>query len=401
MSNYNFLNKVFILSIAILLFCGINVLGKIGIHVEFVDAPSWQKILPSVYIVCPLFFYTLHVNRGLVYNREERNLIILFFLMSISLFIKGNSGFIGILNCNFFPIFICYISSFIFRKCPYYKGKFLNLILVFFVVECCLSILERILNVDFFPFLGTGDGIIGYASEVNEGFRSTALQNHPLQNALCVSVVMAYVLCSKMKVNKKLALFFLGYLAILCFNTRSSIVLWGVFFLIYLVFNLKKYKGNSRVSLILVAIGGAFAMVYLILNYGLADRLIKNGLLDESSAGQRLQLLDVFKYISWNDLLFGISSFQQQRALDFVNVGIVENPWVVIAFSHGIIVLGVMIYLYYKLFKRLFRMYNFFDTIFICFTFLIIASTNNSLVTPGAYLPLFILCSYIFSPKLK
>ena len=142
-------------------------------------------------------------------------------------------------------------------------------------------------------------------------------------------------------------------------------------------------------------------MIYLILNYGLADRLIKNGLLDESSAGQRLQLFDVFNFLSWNDWLFGISSIKQQRVLDFVNVGIIENPWLVIAFSHGIIVLTMMIFLYFRLFKRLFKEYKLFDKLFICFTFLIIASTNNSLVTPGAYLPLFLLCSYLFSPKYK
>ena len=98
-------------------------------------------------------------------------------------------------------------------------------------------------------------------------------------------------------------------------------------------------------------------------------------------------------------MLLGLESDKLENSLDILNVGIVENPWLAILFSHGLIVLIFMIILFYQLFKRLFICYTKFNKLYLSFTFLIIASTNNSLVTPGAYLPLFIICSYIFSEK--
>lgn len=394
--------KIYYFAIILLLFLGINVLAKIGIFVEFDSAPVWQKILPSAYLIIPIGIYALITCKSVTSYKCECHLLFLFLFMLLSLYVKGSAGYIGIINCNVFPVALSIVTCFYLSTNSLSRCKILyKIVISFYLIECSLSVFERIFEINIFPFLGSGTASILSYSSFMDGFRSTALQNHPLQNSLCVSILMAFILCSNIKIKKKLSLFFLGYLAILCFNTRGSIVLWGVFFLVYLLFNLKKYKGNSRLTLIFVTVVGVLAMIYLILNYGLADRLIKNGLLDESSAGQRLQLFDVFNFLSWNDWLFGISSIKQQRVLDFVNVGIVENPWLVIAFSHGIIVLTMMIFLYFRLFKRLFKEYKLFDKLFICFTFLIIASTNNSLVTPGAYLPLFLLCSYLFSPKYK
>lgn len=394
--------KIYYFAIILLLFLGINVLAKIGIFVEFDSAPMWQKILPSAYLIIPISIYALLTCKSVTSYKCECHLLFLFLFMLFSLYIKGSAGYIGVINCNVFPVALSIVTCFYLSTKSLSRCKVLyKIVIVFYLIECMLSVFERIFEINIFPFLGSGTASILSYSSFMDGFRSTALQNHPLQNSLCVSILMAFILCSNIKIKKKLSLFFLGYLAILCFNTRGSIVLWGVFFIIYLLFNLKKYKGNSRLTLIFVTVVGVLAMIYLILNYGLADRLIKNGLLDESSAGQRLQLFDVFNFLSWNDWLFGISSIKQQRVLDFVNVGIIENPWLVIAFSHGIIVLTMMIFLYFRLFKRLFKEYKLFDKLFICFTFLIIASTNNSLVTPGAYLPLFLLCSYLFSPKYK
>ena len=364
-----FFLKIYYLAIILLLFLGINVLAKFGIFVEFDNAPIWQKILPSAYLLIPISICALINSKTVTFYKCEYHLHFLFLFMLLSLYVKGNAGYIGVINCNVFPVTLSIVTYFFLSSRTLSRCKTLyQIVMSFYLLECALSIFERIFGMNIFPFLGSGTANILNYSSFMEGFRSTALQNHPLQNSLCVSVVMAYVLCSNMNVKKKLSLFFLGYLAILCFNTRGSIVLWGFFFIVYLLFNLKKYKGSSRLSLILVAVIGAFIMACLILNYGLADRLIKNGLLDESSAGQRLQLLDIFNYISLKDLLFGISSNQQQKLLDFVNVGIVENPWLVIAFVHGIIILLIMIYLYYKLFKRLFREYCLFDKLFIIFS---------------------------------
>ena len=132
---------------------------------------------------------------------------------------------------------------------------------------------------------------------------------------------------------------------------------------------------------------------------GFGERLINYGLFDESSAGQRLLLLDIFKSYSIWDFTFGTDIKKLNNTLELLNIGIIENPWFAILFTHGLITLILIIVLFGKLFKRLFLHYTKFNKTFIILTFLLIASMNNSLVTPGAYLPLFILCAYIYSNK--
>lgn len=391
------MKPLYLLAVFILFFVGINVLGALGIHVEFTTAPIWHKILPSTYLILIVFAFYL-AKYGFRSHAEEKNLFILFFCMLVLLLIRGAGGYIGVLNCFIMPVAFSYTTSIVIKRYPSVKKKLRRIVLMFFLIECSLAIIEKILGINVFPFLGTNE-TTGYVNEINTGFRSTALQNHPLQNALCVSIVMAFILCSDYKLIKKFILFFFGYIALLCFNTRGSIVLWAIFFAIYILKNYHKYRLPEKIGIILLVITFVSILISLIINYGFGERLLNFGLLDESSAGQRILIFGVFNIYSLSDMLLGLESDKLENSLDILNVGIVENPWLAILFSHGLIVLIFMVILFYQLFKRLFICYTKFNKLYLSFTFLIIASTNNSLVTPGAYLPLFIICSYIFSEK--
>lgn len=389
--------RFYTVSLVLLLFIGINVLGTLGIHVESSESPFWQKILPSAYLTFALFFFTVIRSGGFTKeNKEEKWLIILFICMIISLFVRHVKGYIGVINCYFFPICFSYVTYYILKRNPHFIKRLKRIVIYFFIIECCLAIFEYIIKYNFFEF-GISNDNISFVNEINSSFRSTSLQNHPLQNSLCVSVVMSYILCSNYNLKFKMVLFTLGYIAILCFNTRSTIVIWGILFAIYILRNFLHFSSKERLYVTIYVICGLCIVSYLIYHLGFGERLIKNGLFDESSAGQRILLLQIFNSYSIFDFAFGTNMDILYNRLELLNIGIIESPWFNILFTHGLIVLILLIVLFGRLFKRLFINYNRFAKTYIIFSFLLIASMNNSLVTPGAYLSLFILCSYIYS----
>lgn len=78
------------------------------------------------------------------------------------------------------------------------KGKVQNIILDFFIIECFLAIIEKVLNFNLFPLVSNGS----ISDWTWEGFRSTAFQSHPLSNALIVSTLMNFILCSSLPMKK-------------------------------------------------------------------------------------------------------------------------------------------------------------------------------------------------------
>lgn len=398
MKNHN----LYLLSIIIILFFGINVLGHFGIYVEHNSSQSWQKILPAAYISLYLFVISLIQNGYNSKCKEERNLLIIFIIMIISIYIRNSLGYIGIINCYIYPVVISYLTYTYSNKRIniQFTKKVKSIILFFFIVECSLAILERIVGINIFPFTGIGSNTLyDHFYNIDSEFRSTSLQNHPLQNALCITVILAYILCSNFNIKAKILFFLLGYTALLCFNTRSSIIAWGVLFIVYFFKEFKSLKNRQRVTLLLFVVLGCLVLAALILNSGFGDRLLAMGIYDENSASQRVTVFNIFNKYSLKEFIFGVNREDIQKMLDYVNVGILENYWLSILFSHGIIILIAITILYYKLFKRLFKRYSTFNKVFIIGSFILISSTNNSLVTPGAYMVLFILCSYIFQEE--
>lgn len=104
--------KIYYFAIILLLFLGINVLAKIGVFVEFDSAPVWQKILPSAYLIIPIGIYALITCKSVTSYKCECHLLFLFLFMLLSLYVKGSAGYIGIINCNVFPVALSIVSCF-------------------------------------------------------------------------------------------------------------------------------------------------------------------------------------------------------------------------------------------------------------------------------------------------
>ncbi len=218
---------LYLLSIFLLLFIGNNVLIYFGI----VPTSVITTILPSFYLLCLVLLKNRLSPLEKSETKKEEYVLcgVIAFLFVSQIYMKS-SGFVGaLINMLLLPIFFSYLFP---TNNEIFQAKVRKLIVSFYCIDSLWSIGERIIGRNIFPFTNSqnADNII-YSLE---GFRSTALQDHPLNNALCLTAIVVFILTtSYFSLKKKLLLFAIGYCAILCFNTRSSMILWAAMFLLF------------------------------------------------------------------------------------------------------------------------------------------------------------------------
>jgi hypothetical protein len=135
-------------------------------------------------------------------------------------------------------------------------------------------------------------------------------------------------------------------------------------------------------------------MSKLIIDYGIGGRLVNKFILDGSS-NTRLNVMDAFKYIKRDDLLFGDGS-NYLIIMKKLAAGGIENSYVVFIIQYGIFMTLILIVLYHNLISRFLNRYSLYGKFIILCSFLFLGSTNNGLASsiPWGF---FILCFYSFT----
>lgn len=273
-------------------------------------------------------------------------------------------------------------------------------LLVFYVVECGISILEFIMRDHLFGWVEPT-----YAKEIlsfgkSEEFRSVALMGAPLNNALVVTVMMLfYLFGQEFPMRKKIILWLFGLTAVFCFNARMAIVINLLGMLCFVakgVFG-KRSEGREKYIFLFVV---TCIVVFILYSYGFGGRLWRIGnLAKDSSIEVRLRL---FKYIAkgdWTDYLWGSSSSRLQKEMGTsIRVKIIENFWLQHVFRFGLIATIYFTVFYFRLCGSLLRSYPRFEKIMISSLFLVLCLSNLSIASQFAPLFLFLLCAYAYSP---
>ncbi len=394
--NYRF-RYVFFFVIACTIFVGTSIWHAFGWRTGSPSAASYQQLLPQFYFV--LLLVGISNKENILKTRlEEVQILLTIAALIFTMVLIGNTGSLsGIPNGLMLPALI----SLIIRGMPIQTVRKIRPWVIGFVIfNSLFAVAERLLFVNFFPFTGseTGGGVI------DGTFRSSALQNHPLNNALMTSTIMSFLLWDKsLPLLKKYGAICLGFVSLLCFNTRSSIVLWGailgVHFIGVLLSNKKRVKKAKPVLILGMAVA-VTALMYLLFVAGWGNRLLEIDLSDDSSAAARLEVWAIFDYYSLNDFLFGTSADSFGRVLDRIGMARVENYWLIFIVRYGVIFTALLTFMYVRLFRRLFSGYKTIQVLFITGVFLLLSSTNNSLAFSEQPLSVFIICCYVFSPKL-
>ena len=402
------MKKILYIAIILILALGPTVLNYFGWRIGFANAPFYQKAHPAFWLLFLLLINNLlfRFNNLVGLTRSENLVLLTCFLIMLTMAAFGFDAGLSIFpNSILLPIFLSMNLTLALDHSPFETSSNIrNILVALFITNSCIAIVERVIGTNFFPFtlvLG-GDDLTMEYDDISE-FRSTALLGHPLSNALCTTIVMSFILISKMPEGRKYMLFMLGYIAILCFNTRSSILAWGGFIAIYMANKIwdKEYAIRKKVGMIIIGILGMLAVVYLIFNTGLGGRLLNTDLLDNSGSA-RLDIFNIFQNYELKAFLFGgVSPEQMLKMAESVGLGHIENYWLIFTFRFGIIYTLLLSYGFYKLFQKYLSPYPLFERSFVLIPFLLISSTNNSLATGVPAIAIFFLCCISFDPQFE
>lgn len=372
------------IGVFLFIFLSTPVAAKIGIT----KVGSFSSI-----ILVTLFFAKFFAdteNKLLSIFRAEFNIIIAGFFILVMKIVLGQ---LEQTNQVIFLIIVpMFISVLLGTQTNDNRRMIQVLILFFFVLECSLAIYERITLNIVFPSSNESDIFL----IKDWAFRSTSFLGHPLNNALCVSVIMGFILCSNIKSIHKISYLMLGFVSLLCFNARAAVLIWMFLLTVHIVkiiFDIKT-KQRARIFLGFFLIFLFYSVSKLILDYGIGSRVAKEAILD-GSANTRLNVFDSFKYINKEDLIFGDAS-NYLIVMKKLAAGGIENSYIVLIVDFGIFMTLILILLYHKLISRFLNNYSLYDKLIIVCSFLLLGSSNNGLASSVPW-GFFILCFYAFT----
>lgn len=375
---------LYYISIFVLLFCGANVLHVLGWNIDYYAAPAYQKIRPEFY----LLFICLLKNKVYKISNTEKDLLFFTIFVFIYWIISGQfSGFAVLINTICIPVIISCLALKLDAK---QIKQIMFLILAFYIINSTLAISERFLNYNLFPYYTGGETLVVSHDDLLS-FRSTALRNHPLGNALLISTISAFTIISnKLSLFKRISLFILGYTAIMCFNARACMIIVPILLFLYIAYNIsiKNVLQISKFKLIV-----SFTLFIIIGLYlfgqGWGGRLLEKGNLNDSSVEARLILYEKFFSMDFTLFLFGMSN---EAISSLIRMAHIESYWLLYLCRFGIFILLYYLYLFYKLLKQWMKGFPLANRIFVVLVLLLLSSTNNSIYSGDPVIAVFILC---------
>lgn len=378
-----------------LLFVGVNILTYLDQNVY-----SFQASILGVSLIA------LSANKQ-YWSSNSKYVVFLLYVFFLSiykiLFVKDEGTLTTQLSLLGAPLLI---GSFVqFNESPNAQTRsfwiFVFRIFIYaFIFETCLAIYERIMGYNVFGWASDSASTLSLTGA--EDYRSTGIYGHPLYNSLMVSTAMAFVLISPLKSKYKFPLWILGFVAVLCFNTRGSIVGNAVLMITYIIYNIllnKTMSASTKRNITFAGVVIFVASFYLFAVIGLGGRLASMGLFDDSSAQVRVDIWSVFDNFDFSYFLTGLSNEQIESMMFLLGLQATENFWLDWFFRLGIIFFFPFVFLLFRFLISELRNYSLFEKLFVSGSFLLLASTNNSLSTQFLALFYFFLLIRLFNPK--
>ncbi|MGH6737156.1 MAG: VpsF family polysaccharide biosynthesis protein [Methyloceanibacter sp.] len=265
------------------------------------------------------------------------------------------------------------------------RRRRLTAFIIYFVTfNAIIGIVERIAGLNLL-FVDLNDAL---------HFRATALLGHPLENAFVTSSMMFVAVAMPWPAWRKFLVLSICMAGILAFGARSSFavtILLGITATVF--FGTRALlRGDMRFSTLVaapwIALVAFVAGTALTLGTVLGERIVKLAKFDQS-AQARVDTFKVFDYLGPNELLYGVDFAELNFMLDINNdVKIIENCWIAI-----LLLLGAVLFVLFAV-----SLLGFLRSIargrgavagFAVLSFLIVASTSNSLSTKSPSLALF------------
>ena len=361
--------------------------------------------LVFLYIILIAVLYLPSISRSLL-KRDHRievavflcSALLVIFKMSVSqYYLKDVFGFI------IYPLLLVLI----FEQMNMRGRSILrSVVLTFFIAECVLAIIERTFRTNFFSQQLLEEMLEYYNTEAVFSFRSTAFLGHSLRNAFIVATGMGFIALDKtIRLEWRILLVLLGFLAQLCFNGRAAIIIVSLTLIPYLLI---EYYNKFHFNIFTFAVSIVFliGLWSFLTDTSWGGRLFNNEFTDGSGQA-RLLALSFYRYISNTELLTGGPDLYHRVAESLGTSG-VENGVVCWILNYGLpftlLLLPLMIALHLNKLKVYDRML---DRWIIMILFYGIGISNPNLAQqPGwSYWVLFYFAfspgSYVPRPKLS
>lgn len=363
--------RIYLLAFFFLAFVGTNILTAYG----FWGNSFWSTINPALYILIVSTILSGGLHAKLVVNKHCIYLFVSFLIVVLGKIVSSTGGAWPTPICFFLiPFFFCFLLD---EKDNNMRDSILKLLISFFIIDCVWGICEKITMVNVFPQVH-GGYVMHY--DTAESFRSSGLQGSALTNSLCLTAIYLVVLISRLKNKYKLILFGLGYISLMCYNTRTSMILWPVVLVLYYLF-ISKYNAAQKFLIGVLLLFFTLFVFNIASQYSFGLRLFSGEDLIDDSANVRLDTIAMFFNIDIFDLFFsfGYSGDEMEKLMFKNDISIIENSWILHIFWYGGLGLVLIVLSYYKLLKHYMHGYSKFQMIMTLGAFLLLGSTNNGL----------------------
>ena len=380
------MKSIFIyIGILLYLFITPSTAGDIGI--QSVGTASCAMLMT-------LFIFEAITNNKVILKlqlKEELAVIIIFIVYAIIQY--SLKRYLPLQSYFFFIIVPVLISILVKVQDRSVKKNIFRLVVFFLFAEFALALFERIFKVNVFP----------YETKINIEeetwlFRSSAFLGHPLINAICVSIILGFIIISQFNKTVKLICLGCGFTALLFFNARGAIIIWSLIGMHYL-YTVVTEKKRTMLSTVLVflAIALFFSFIfYLVFYTSLGGRIMNQDKVLDGSAMTRFQVFNAFDFISGPDLLMG-NPANYKVVSNALHAGGVENPYIVILIDYGIIAGVLLMVALFFLVKKYISPYNIYGKIIVLLSFIVVGSFNPSIADVRTTWALFFICANTFS----
>ncbi len=332
--------------------------------------------LKSIYWGTGVLVFFLHFGKENTLGLKNNHAVVGLLLLLLMIYI------IKVLNdpeyANLVEGFLsCVLLSFVFDKGQ--KKELLlskTIFLSFFIVNCIIAIYERsIMEVVFWK----GADTFLRANDMDAyQFRSAALTGHPVLSGFVTTIILCFIQKSELKTKTKYIFTLLGIFALLCFNSRTNIIISSLIsitlFLNMDESNIYKKAGRFLLGGIAVAI---FVDLLLTTEWGgrLTSHEIGKG--DESTMA-RIETLQVFLNMDFSELLLGDMQLAETANM-LMSLNYIENGYILLILEFGLILGLPFVYLLTKFQWDRLGVYKKYDKYIIFFMFVLVACTNPHL----------------------
>ncbi len=346
-------------------------------------------LFANIFISLYLIYMFLKGNFQLEQINRINKIIIIYGLVVLFFLSKDYISFKYFLTYGILP-FIIYSYM---DKMSMEERKALKIIMIsVYVLECLIAIYERVTLSNLFA---PPDGYNTMATVVN--FRAPALFGHPIRNAMVTSCMMLFILTSKSKDLLKLSLFILGFVALLCFNERGSIIVGLLCSFPYLI---QIFKRSSIQIKITFGIGLLFFVLFLVKmgDSGLGGRLFSQKIsIEDGSTMARFESLQAFSVLSQKEILWGGMDLIETVCIR-LNMEFLENGPIAILLIYGL-VFGIPIFILFIISQiTILKEYTIKDKFLFLFLFHSVGFTNTGL-SMSIIWQLYFFSYYAFNPK--